>query len=506
MKSIKHILLFITLFTIIIGVGQSVNAAGTDDFVITIQTDNAGFSGDTEFYFPSSDATAYDIDWGDGDIDLGVTGVQLHDYGVAGTYTIRATGVTSVVFNFDPLKLISVDQWGTSTWTTMGSMFEGASNLDVVATDAPDLSAAIDLSWMFRNATSMNGNIDHWDVSNITTTVRMFQGATSFDQPLNSWNMTGVLDISYMFDGATSFDQPLNSWDTSDVTNTFATFQDATSFNQSLSNWDMSQVDFINNMFNGASSFDQDISAWELTSPSLGTMDAMFTGATAFSDENYDLLLNGWSEHTLRSGRDFAAPPANYCEGEAGRDILTDTYSWTITGDTLYCVPRLDITGGTFGIGEGFSDTFTITPHAVPSEATTITIEGNEDLDFGSGAGQDHDIVFTTKDPITVTVEAVDDTLIEDDEVKTVSIGISAGAAEYLAETASATITITDNDERRKSAKRRSYGSSNNNLGQAVSSAIQDQLEILQQERRSLLIRLLELLKSRLGQANGLNR
>lgn len=52
MKYMKHILLFITIFTFFVSSHDSVKAAGADDFVITIKTDNAGFSGDTEYYFP----------------------------------------------------------------------------------------------------------------------------------------------------------------------------------------------------------------------------------------------------------------------------------------------------------------------------------------------------------------------------------------------------------------------------------------------------------------------
>ena len=37
------------------------------------------------------------------------------------------------------------------------------------------------------------GEINNWDVSNVTDMSEMFQNATSFNQPLNNWNVSNVL-------------------------------------------------------------------------------------------------------------------------------------------------------------------------------------------------------------------------------------------------------------------------------------------------------------------------
>ena len=79
------------------------------------------------------------------------------------------------------------------------------------------------------------GEINNWDVSNVTSMYRMFKGATSFNEPLNNWNVSNVTNMWYMFLNATSFNQPLNKWNVSnDVTYMRRMFYGADSFNQPL--------------------------------------------------------------------------------------------------------------------------------------------------------------------------------------------------------------------------------------------------------------------------------
>ena len=78
----------------------------------------------------------------------------------------------------------------------------GCSNLEINATDAPNLSNATDLSGMFANANKVNSPLNHWDVSTIENMRSMFSYALAFNQSLASWNvsnvdnMTGMLDYS----------------------------------------------------------------------------------------------------------------------------------------------------------------------------------------------------------------------------------------------------------------------------------------------------------------------
>ena len=64
------------------------------------------------------------------------------------------------------------------------------------------------------------GEINNWDVSNVTDMTQMFYNAESFNQPLNNWNVSNVTNMEDMFYDAISFDLPLHapsSWDSSDT-------------------------------------------------------------------------------------------------------------------------------------------------------------------------------------------------------------------------------------------------------------------------------------------------
>ena len=157
-------------------------AAPTDDFVTTWKTDNYGTSNSTSITVPMIGGP-YDVDWdNDGVFDqFGITDTVTHDFGVAGTYTIRIFGsYDSIRFEYDYYfydaeKLLSLDQWGTASWTSMGKAFSEAVNLLVPATDTPDFSAVTDMSYMFNNAYDANPDASGWNTSSVTRMGWMFQ-------------------------------------------------------------------------------------------------------------------------------------------------------------------------------------------------------------------------------------------------------------------------------------------------------------------------------------------
>ncbi len=97
-------------------------AADSDDFVITVKTDNAGTSLGTQFTIRTfGSGYNYNVDCNnDGSNELtGQTGAATCDYSTAGTYTIRikdangdGTGFPQIHFDQqgDKLKLVSIDQ------------------------------------------------------------------------------------------------------------------------------------------------------------------------------------------------------------------------------------------------------------------------------------------------------------------------------------------------------------------------------------------------------------
>jgi surface protein len=294
----KIIFLSIFLLTAFGWVFLPTQAQAAGEFITTWKTNNAGTSNSTSITIPTTGGGYnYDVDWDNNGTfeQTGITGNVTHNFGVAGTYTIRIRGsFPRIYFNGggDRLKILSVDQWGDIAWTSMNYAFSGCSNLTITASDAPDLSSVTDMSGMFRSASSFNQDISSWDVSNVTNMANMFEFASSFNQDISSWDVSSVTNMSVMFRSANSFNQDISSWDVSSVTNTAYMFLDNQVFNEDISSWDVSSVTNMQSMFSGinsggSTSFNQDISSWDVSN--VTNMGSMFSSATSFNQP-----LNSW--------------------------------------------------------------------------------------------------------------------------------------------------------------------------------------------------------------------
>ena len=309
------------------------DAINSTDFVITIDTTKgAGLNGastDTQFTYPGLGSDAYTIDCNnDGVVDASVAANTQHtcNYPTPGVYTVRiASAIPRVTFNGqgDKLKLLSVDQWGTGKWVSMMNSFYGCSNMDVKASDVPDLSLVQDLSGMFSGATSLKGESANWawDTSNVKYTDTMFVRASNFNQNIGSWDMSNVESMTRMFNdaaafnnggsssisawntskatsmegvfwGAKAFNQPVGSWNVSNATSFALMFMDTENFNQDLSHWDTSKATNMSNTFYRALVFNQDIGSWDVGH--VTNMNHMFDYATAFNNGGSD-SINGWN-------------------------------------------------------------------------------------------------------------------------------------------------------------------------------------------------------------------
>ncbi len=272
-----------------VAAGWNITDAGLDCastyFITTWKTDNFGYSDDNEITIPTK-GTGYNytVNWGDGTPDdVGVTGNITHVYAAIGTYTVTISGDFPRIFFDDDLdveKIIQVNQWGTGAWTSMANAFDRALNLEVIATDIPDLSGVTDMSRMFRKAGIFNQDISSWDVSNITNMSYMFANATMFNQPLGAWNTSAVTGMRYMFYKANAFNQDIGSWDVSNVTDMASMFRQASVFNQNISGWNTGSVQEMPYMF-AETPFDQNIGAWNTAS--VTTMKYMFNKNSVFN-------------------------------------------------------------------------------------------------------------------------------------------------------------------------------------------------------------------------------
>lgn len=142
----------------------------------------------------------------------------------------------------------------------------------------------------------------------------MFAGATSFNGNLSLWNVSQVQDMSRMFAGARSFNGDVSLWDVSQVQSMYGMFYDARSFNGNLSLWDISQVQSMNGMFYGASSFNQDLCAWADKNFPYNNADGIFNDGIF----NYDYGIFASSGCTYQStpqidqGGPFCASDCSY--------------------------------------------------------------------------------------------------------------------------------------------------------------------------------------------------
>jgi surface protein len=336
----------LSLFFLLLFAGFSADAQAP--FLTTWQTDNTGTSNNTSITIPTNPSYtySYDVDWeNDGTFDdIGVTGNITHDYGTAGSYQVAIRGTfPAIYFNNagEHQKITSIDQWGDIAWATMTRAFYSCIYLEYTATDLPDLSAVSDMSFMFRNAASFNGDLSAWDVANVTTMGSTFYGAASFNGDLSAWDVSSVVDMYGMFWDAASFNQDLSAWNVANVTGMFRMFSAATSFNQDLSAWNVSNVNNMNGMFGGASSFDQDLGSWNVGG--VVYFDFMLENC-GMSTANYDNTLVGWSNQAVMTNRSLGAAGLTYCDGEAARNSLINTHGWTITNDALECLPNYFLT------------------------------------------------------------------------------------------------------------------------------------------------------------------
>ncbi len=322
-------------------------------FITQWKTDNEGESADNQIHIPiykySNYHYNYNIEWGDGTVDINVSGEKEHTYSSAGTYTVKITGEfpgITFAYSMDQKKILSLEQWGDISWKSMEESFYRCSNLVVNATDAPNLSAVISMRSMYKGATNFNYDISSWDVSNVVdmrslfnrtefnqdinawdvSNVQLMEGifydALSFNQPLEGWNIVNVHNMKAIFHGAESFNQPLDSWNVSNVESMGFMFYYASSFNAAIGTWDVSAVSDMRYMFYKTLSFNQDIGNWDVSS--VTRMTHMFHYSSSFNQDigNWDTssLTMMWSmfNHADSFDQDLGAWNITNIKGSTG--------------------------------------------------------------------------------------------------------------------------------------------------------------------------------------------
>lgn len=262
--------------------------------------------------------------------------------------------VTNMANVFDQNTAFNRDisGWNTGSVTTMAYMFNQAQAFNQPI-GSWDVSSVVNFTQMFAASfvgeTVFNQNLTSWDVSSGTSFNAMFQ-LTNFTGDVSEWKFQTVnpIDMRRMFNACQTFNSDISTkivnpglpnqytaWDTSAVTSMQEMFQSSTTFNQNIGTWDVGNVTTMREMLKGNLVFNQDISGWNIGSLVDGT--DFLNGNGAFSTTNYDLLLDntsGWLNNaTPQNNVGISFGTTQYTLGgnaEAGRNVLTGTYGWTI--------------------------------------------------------------------------------------------------------------------------------------------------------------------------------
>jgi surface protein len=317
--------------------GETLLLNNNTAFIIEVDTSKAG-SASNQFQFTGA-VGDYDVVAKQNDIVVAtfdnLSGAETITLPSSGVYVLEVkskevNGFNRIQFNNggDKLKITDIKQWGTIAWSSFERAFFGCSNMLTTATDVPNLSNVNNMFAMFTNATSANPDTTNWDVSNVTNMYFMFESATVANPNTTNWDVSNVTNMRLMFSDASSANPDVSNWDVSSVTNMRDMFRGASSANPNTTNWDVSSVTTMYSMFRSASSANPDTTNWDVSS--VTNMRSMFESSN-LSVENLTACYENWSQLNLQQNVEFGAGTIKYnASGQAGRDILVNTYNWTI--------------------------------------------------------------------------------------------------------------------------------------------------------------------------------
>lgn len=270
----------------------SITTSSAQDFITQWNLATTG-SGATQLTFGTATSGTVNYTWqqlptgasGSGSWSGSILTITGLPTGATIRLQIAPTNFQRIIINTgtDRNRLTRVEQWGTTAWTSMQNAFVNCSNLQVTATDVPDLSGVTNMSGMFRGCINLNSpsNIGSWNTSTVTDMSALFSLASSFNQNISTWNTGAVTNMSNLFADAAAFNQDIGIWNTAAVTNMAGMFAGAVVFNRNIGAWNTSAVTTMNSMFFSAYVFNQNITGWNTAS--VTNMASMFGYAYDFN-------------------------------------------------------------------------------------------------------------------------------------------------------------------------------------------------------------------------------
>jgi hypothetical protein len=394
---------FFWLGLFLICIGTSTLSA-QEPFITTWKTDNPGATTEDNQILIPGWGSEYLIEWeeignpsnsGDtiGSWETIVTFPEAGEYRVSISGDFRRIEFFSNVANnppTDPLKLLTIEQWGDIRWTSMEGAFSRCENLTYHANDIPDLSRVRTMAWMFDRCYAFNGYINDWDVSDIEDMNSLFRLAINFNQPLDNWNVSNVKSMRGVFRSTEKFNQPLNDWDVSNVETLRAMFLFAKSFNQPLDQWDVSNCEIFTAMFHGAGSFNQPLNNWDVSNGIRFSQ--MFRDASSFNQplDNWDVFKGEIFSGMFHNAESFNQPLNNWDVSNAksleimfieAEQFNQPLDNWDVSGVEIFRRMFMDASSfnqslGEWDISSAEAMDFMLARSAIDCENYDMTLEG----------------------------------------------------------------------------------------------------------------------------------
>ena len=286
-------------------------------------------------------ASSYNVDWGDGTVDTGLSGDNTHIYTTAGNYIVQLSASSFVNPDFNDGGIVDIQNFGNlvigpTNPSSLQNTFRQASPFIISAVDTLDTSLVNNMDSTFGNTFGSFGlygdgiALNLWDTSNVTSMRYTFANCNSFNMPVGNWNTSNVTNMTNMFRMSHVFNQPIGNWDVSKCTNFYEMFWGANLFDQDLSRWNFSgsgdgtvnagfmfegqstnNLGYFNNggnpnidnwnaaafystvgMFYDTIAFNQPIGSWDVSN--LTTAQQMFFNAQAFNQD-----IGNWNMSNL---------------------------------------------------------------------------------------------------------------------------------------------------------------------------------------------------------------
>ena len=343
-------------------------------FIITVKTDNAGTSADTQFTIPTStsgitQAFNYDIETSDGQTITGNTGNTTITFPSAGTYDIFISGSFPYMFfnNVgDKLKLLEIKNFGIYALgsTSQNGAFLVCSNLVISATDSGNFGSVTNFvnTWFFCSSLTSFPLINTSSGTGFQNTWRNCSSLTSFPL-LDTSSGVSFSDTWQSCTSLTSF--PLI--DTSSGTNFQQTWKSCSSLTTFPAN-----------------AFDTNIATNYLNS----------FASTALNTQSIDDILVSLDTSGVSNGTftQSGGQGRSYNSNAAVSNLIAK--GWTLTVTTPVASPEFAFTVKTDNAGTSGTNQFTLPTsgtgynYDIEYDGQTLTGQtGNVTLTFPSGAG-----------------------------------------------------------------------------------------------------------------------